>query len=124
MHRNLAALLIIGVLLVNKATRSGKEIFAFGAQKYGLATVIGERTAGAVVAGRLFPLPNGDLLYLAVRGSRIDGITLEGVGVVPDIVVPMDIRYRGGSDPQLARALEFLDRRLSPQPAAAAGERR
>ena len=101
------------VLLINRYTRSGKEIFAFGAQKYGLATLIGERTAGAVVAGRLFPISNGDLLYLAVKGARVDGMVLEGIGVNPDIHVPMDIRHCEGSDPQLERALAFFDSLLA-----------
>lgn len=96
------------VFLVNKTSRSGKEILAFGAKKYQLATVIGERTAGEVVGGRLFPLSSGDLLYLAVRSGVIDGVILEGVGVAPDIEVPMDIRYCQGKDPQLEQAVEYL----------------
>ena len=96
------------VFLVNKTTRSGKEILAFGAKQYQLATVIGERTAGAVVGAALFPLSNGDLLYLAVRNSLVDGVNLEGVGVVPDIEIPMDIRYCQGQDKQLERAVEYL----------------
>lgn len=101
------------VYLVNKASRSGKEILAFGARKFHLATVIGERTAGAVVGGSLFPLSNGDLLYLAVRSSEIDGVNLEGVGVAPDIEVPMDIRYSRGKDPQLMRAIDHLVKKLA-----------
>lgn len=100
------------VFLVNHATRSGKEVLAFGAKKYQLATVIGERTAGAVVGARLFPLSNGDLLYLAVRSSEIDGVRLEGVGVAPDIEVPMDIRYCAGKDTQLEHAVEYLTKIL------------
>jgi carboxyl-terminal processing protease len=96
------------VYLVNKTSRSGKEILAFGAQKYNLATVIGERTAGAVLAAALYPLSNGDLLYLAGKSCLIDGVNLEGVGVVPDIEVPMDIRYCEGKDVQLERAVDYL----------------
>lgn len=96
------------VLLVNRTSRSGKELLAFGARRYEHVTVIGEQTAGAVVGARLFPLSNGDLLYLAVRSARIDGVKLEGVGVAPDINIPMDIRYCRGSDVQLDRAVEFL----------------
>ena len=86
------------VYLVNGTSRSGKEILAFGAKKYKLATVIGENTAGAVTAGTPLPLSNGDLLYLAVHSSRIDGVVLEGVGVAPDIEAPMDIRFARGKD--------------------------
>jgi carboxyl-terminal processing protease len=103
------------VYLVNRASRSGKELIAFGAKKYKLATVIGERTAGAVVAGSLFPLSNGDLLYLACMSALVDGVKLEGVGVAPDIEVPMDIRYSNGKDIQLEKAVEFLSNALSTQ---------
>lgn len=96
------------VLLVNQTSRSGKEILAFGAKQYQLATVIGERTAGAVLGATLFPISNGDLLYLAGQRCLIDGVNLEGVGVPPDIEIPMDIRYCQGKDIQLERALEYL----------------
>ncbi len=96
------------VYLVNKATRSGKELLAFGAKAYKFATVIGERTAGAATAGRLFPLSNGDLLYLAVLGTEINGVKLEGVGVAPDIEVPVDIRYSSGKDIQLEKSINYL----------------
>ena len=96
------------VYLVNGFSRSGKELLAFGARKYRLATVIGERTPGHVLGGRLFPLSNGDALYLAVQHCRVDGVDLEGVGVAPDIEVPFDIRYCAGHDLQLEKALEHL----------------
>jgi len=96
------------VYLVNGFSRSGKELIAFGAKRYDLATVIGERTAGQVLGGRLFPLSNGDLLFLAVQEYRIDGVDLEGVGVEPDIEVPFDVRYCTGNDAQIERAVEYL----------------
>ncbi len=96
------------VYLVNAFSRSGKEFLAYGAMKYNLATVIGERTPGQTLGGRLFPLSNGDALFLAVQSCRIDGVNLEGVGVAPDIEVPFDIRYCAGHDTQLERALEYL----------------
>jgi hypothetical protein len=39
---------------------------------------VGERTAGAVLAGRCFLLSDRSLLYLAVAGIRGDGERLEG----------------------------------------------
>ena len=98
------------VLLVNEGSRSGKEIFAFGFQKYGIGPVIGARTAGAVVGGRPYLIRPGILLYLAVADVRADGERLEGRGVTPDVVVPFDIRYANGSDPQLDAAIEQLFR--------------
>ncbi len=99
--------------LVNAFSRSGKELLAFGARKYKMATVIGEQTPGQTLGGRLFPLSNNDLLFLAVQSSRIDGVNLEGVGVVPDIEVPFDVRYCSGHDLQFEKAVEHLVEQLS-----------
>lgn len=96
------------VYLTNSKTTSGKEILAFGARKHGLATVIGERTAGAVAGGALFPLSNDDFLYLAVEKAEIDGEKLEGVGVEPDIWVPSNLPYSAGKDYQIERSVKFL----------------
>ncbi len=99
--------------LVNGFSRSGKELLAFGAKKYGLATVIGERTAGHVLGGRLFPLSNGDMLFLAVQQYRIDGVDLEGIGVEPDVEIPFDVRYCAGRDVQIEKAVDYLVEKLS-----------
>ncbi|MHB9154918.1 MAG: S41 family peptidase, partial [Endomicrobiales bacterium] len=98
------------VMLVNKNTRSGKEVLAYGFKKYGLGAVVGEKTGGEVLAGRLFVISDGSLLYLAVGEPRVDGELLEGAGVEPDIAVPADFRYSGGKDPQLEKAVECLSR--------------
>ncbi|MCP3980296.1 MAG: trypsin-like serine protease [bacterium] len=94
------------VLLVNGGTRSGKEVLAHGFRTLDIGPVVGSRTAGAVTAGRLFRLSNDDLLYLAVSDILVDGVRLEGRGVEPDVVVPFEVEYSGGVDPQLDRALE------------------
>ncbi len=96
------------VLLVNGSTTSGKEIFAYGLQKYGLGQVVGERTAGAVLGGRPYPLKAGGILYLAVTDATVDGERLEGRGVTPDVVVARPIPFCAGADPQLQAALELL----------------
>jgi len=96
------------VLLINGGSRSGKEPVAYGAKKHHLARLVGERTAGAVTFGQPICLSDGSLLYLAVADARVDGERLEGRGVSPDVEVPFDVRYAGGKDPQLERALELL----------------
>jgi carboxyl-terminal processing protease len=94
------------VLLVNGGSRSGKEVVAFAMKQREMAKVVGERTAGAVLAGTPLRLSNGDLLYLAVMDGAVDGTRLEGVGVTPDIEVPDALPYAAGKDPQLEKALE------------------
>jgi carboxyl-terminal processing protease len=96
------------VMLVNKGSRSGKEILAYGFKKYGIGKVVGTKTAGAVVGGSPFLLEDGNLLYLAVVDVLVDGERLEGKGVIPDIEVPSPLEYAQGKDPQLEKAVEVL----------------
>jgi carboxyl-terminal processing protease len=96
------------VLLINRRSTSGKELFTFGFKKLGLGQVVGETTAGAVVAGRGFLLSNDDVLYLAVSDITIDGQRLEGRGVEPNVFVERPLPYAAGADPQLDRAIELL----------------
>jgi carboxyl-terminal processing protease len=95
-------------LLINGGTRSGKEVLTYGFKKYGYGEVVGERTAGALLAGRGFLLSDGSFLMVAVNDVSIDGERLEGKGVEPSIEVPFDLRYAAGRDPQLDKAVEIL----------------
>jgi carboxyl-terminal processing protease len=95
-------------LLINAGTRSGKEVLTFGFKKYGYGEVIGERTAGALLAARAFVLSDDSLMIIAVDDVAVDGERLEGRGVEPTIPVPFDLPYAGGRDPQLDRAVRAL----------------
>jgi len=94
------------VLLVNERSTSGKEMIAFTVKKRRLGTIVGKRTAGALLAGGIFPLMSRALLYLAVADVRIDGERLEGKGVEPDVEVEEALPFANGADPQLEKALE------------------
>jgi C-terminal processing protease CtpA/Prc len=95
------------VAIIDEGTRSGMEIFAYALKSNGVR-LVGMPTAGDVVAGRGFVLPDDSLLILAVADVYVDGARLEGVGVSPDLEVPFDIRYAAGKDPQLDAALSDL----------------
>ncbi len=95
-------------LLINAGTRSGKEVLTFGFKKYGYGEVIGERTAGALLAARAFLLSDDSLMIIAVDDVAVDGERLEGRGVEPTIRVPFDLPYAAGRDPQLDRAVRAL----------------
>ena len=95
------------VLLINGGSRSGKEMVAYSLKKHKRAHLIGERTAGAVVAGKAILLSDRSFLYLAAMDVRIDGERLEGKGVEPDIVVPDSFPFANGKDPQFEAALKF-----------------
>ena len=95
------------VLLVNKGSRSGKEILAFGFKQHKIGPIVGSKTAGAVVGGSPFIMKNGSVLYLAVADVLINNkYRLEGSGVKPDINVPFSLEYSQGVDPQKQRAIE------------------
>ncbi|MGI9403676.1 MAG: S41 family peptidase [Hyphomicrobium sp.] len=96
------------VLLINNGTRSGKEVLTYGFKKNGYGEVVGERTAGALLAGRAFLLSDGSLLILAVNDVAVDGERLEGKGVAPTIEVPFELPYAAGKDPQLNKAISIL----------------
>jgi carboxyl-terminal processing protease len=100
------------VMLVNQGSRSGKEILAYGFKKYGIGTLVGTKTAGAVVGGRAFLLDDGNLLYLAVVDVLVDGERLEGKGVIPDVEVPFPLEYARGKDPQIDKSIELLLQQL------------
>jgi C-terminal processing protease CtpA/Prc len=100
------------VAIIDEGTRSGMEILANALKLNGIP-LVGSKTAGAVVAGRGFLLPDDSLLVLAVADVLVDGGRLEANPVEPDIEVPFDFRYAGGTDPQLDAALGEMAKRLS-----------
>jgi carboxyl-terminal processing protease len=100
------------VALINGGTRSGKEILAYGLKRHRLGTLVGSRTAGAVLAARAFMLRDHSLLLVAVTDVLVDGERLEGQGVAPDVEVPFQLPYAQGHDPQLAEAIRLLVARL------------
>ena len=108
------------VVLIDDASGSAAEIFAAVLQDHGRATLIGRRTAGAVLASWFYRLPDGGELQL----SRMDYVTpkgnrIESIGVQPDIVVPRTFQdIRTGRDRDLEKALEVL-REGAPRRAAA-----
>jgi carboxyl-terminal processing protease len=95
------------VLLVDRSTRSGKELLAHAFRRHAIGPVVGERTAGAATGGRAYAVGPEALLYLAVLDVRVDGERLEGVGVEPDLVVSSELRFSAGADPRRERALEL-----------------
>lgn len=94
-------------ILINGGTRSGKEVIAYAVKRHNLGTLIGQRTAGAVMGGRCYLLPDKSLLYLAIADIEVDGQRLEGRGVSPHIQVLDALPFAEGSDPQLEKALEI-----------------
>lgn len=95
-------------LVINRGSRSGKEVLAHAFKEFHLGPVVGETTAGALLAGSAFLLGDDSLLIVAVNDVKVNGVRVEGVGVSPTVVVPFDIRYVAGCDPQIDKAVELL----------------
>lgn len=96
------------VALINGGSRSGKELLAYSLRTSGRAQLVGDRTAGYVLAGRLYPLDERTALYLAVADGDVDGTRIEGVGVQPDVSIP-NPQYRNEiAQAQFDKAKELL----------------
>lgn len=101
------------VALIDEGSRSGLEVFAYALKVNGIP-LVGARTAGALLAGRAFLLPDDSLLELAVTDAVIgDGVRLEGSGVQPDLPVSFSLPYAAGADPQREAAIEEMRRILA-----------
>jgi carboxyl-terminal processing protease len=100
------------VTLINGGSRSGKELLAYSLKQTGRSTLVGEKTAGAVLAGRLFDINERAALYLAVAGGDVKGTILEGTGVSPDVEVRATPAERGQNDEQYAEAVRILRKKL------------
>ena len=105
-------------VLVNGDTYSAAELFAAALQEYEAAIVVGEHTTGKGHYQNTFRLPDGSAAVLSVgRYCTPKGVNLDGVGIAPDVEVPVDEelywQIYGGyvapcDDPQIQAALEAL----------------
>lgn len=102
------------VVLIGPGSASASEIFAHVMQQEKRATVVGRRSAGAVIVSRFYDLPGGGRLQVPIQDYiGIDGQRLEGRGVTPDVVVPAPTiaDWRAGRDLELDAAEGVLSGR-------------
>ncbi|EHK53715.1 peptidase S41 [Mesorhizobium alhagi CCNWXJ12-2] len=101
------------VAIIDEGSRSGLEVFAYALKVNGIP-LVGARTAGALLAGRGYLLPDDSLLEVAVSDAVLEENTrLEGAGVEPDLPVPFSLPYAAGNDPQRDAAIEEMRRILA-----------
>ncbi len=94
-------------ILTSPFTASAAESFAYAAQAGDLATIVGEKTAGAGNHGSGFAELPGDFKAFVATGTVTNPVTKagwEGVGVKPDVAVPAGEALRAAH----VRALESL----------------
>lgn len=99
------------VVLVNSGTASAAEIIAGAFLDSGKTVLIGEKTFGKGSVQGLYPLSDKSVLHITTakwltpKGSEIDG-----VGLRPNLQIPLTPEDAAkGLDPQLDRAIEFLN---------------
>ena len=105
-------------VLVNRDSYSAAEFFAAALSEYEVATVVGEQTSGKGYFQYTFQLNDGSAVGLSSgKYFTPKGQSLEGVGITPDVEVPVDeetylLIYYGQleprEDPQIQAALEVL----------------
>jgi carboxyl-terminal processing protease len=98
------------VVLVNGGTASASEIVAGALQDYGRASLIGEKTFGKGSVQLVYDLTDQSSLHVTVaRWLTPNRHRIDGEGLKPDVeVIPTEEDRAGGTDPQLERAVAYL----------------
>jgi carboxyl-terminal processing protease len=113
------------VVLVDSRSGSAAEVFARVIQLEKRGTVIGDRTAGAVMQSRQYSRQLG-VDIVTYFGASIteadlimsDGKSLENVGVMPDeLLLPTAADVASHRDPVLAHAVELVGLKMMPDKA-------
>lgn len=98
-------------ILVDGGSASTSEILAGGLKDLGRARVFGTPTAAAALPSVFEMLPNGDAFQYAIANYISEGgKPLEGIGVVPDVVVPLTREaLLAGKDPAFDAAVKWIE---------------
>ena len=106
-------------VLVNGNSYSAAEFFAVALQEYDKAVVVGTKTTGKGYFQQTYQLSDGSAVGLSVgKYYTPNGISLEGVGITPDVIEEVDAAtemaiYYGQlaplDDPQIVAALAALN---------------
>lgn len=113
------------VVLIDSKSASAAELFARVVQLEKRGTVVGDRSAGAVMEAKEFSYHSGFQTVIFFGASithadliMTDGKSLEHHGVVPDVTsLPSAQDLADGSDPVLARAVEVAGGKITPEAA-------
>lgn len=114
-----ACLEIPMAVLVNGNSYSAAEFFAAALSEKDWAKVVGEQTSGKGYYQIMYRLADGSAVGLSVgKYYTAEGKCLEGVGIIPDVTVPVDSQtaaaiYAGTlkpeEDPQIQAAIQALE---------------
>lgn len=97
------------VVLIDGGSASASEILAGAFKDYQRATIIGEKTAGALGGSVTVALPEGGMSVTVERILSPRNAQVEGVGISPDVPVTLTVTdMEHGDDTQLQAALRAL----------------
>lgn len=103
------------VVLVNGNSASASEIVTGAIQDYKRGYIMGTQTRGKGSVNQFFPLDDGSAIYLSIEyWYTPNGRQIQGEGIIPDEIVEItqeDIEQ--GIDPQLNRAIEYIQNEIN-----------
>ena len=113
------------IVLVDSKSASASEVLARVVQIERRGTVLGDKSAGAVMEARHYPYHNGFETIVPYAASiteadlvMTDGRSLEHVGVLPDVLlVPTASDLAAGLDMVMARAVVLGGGKMTPEAA-------
>ncbi len=97
------------VVLIDQGSASASEIFAGALQDHDAATLIGTRSFGKGSVQELIDIGDASLKVTVARWLTPSGRSISDGGLTPDIQVEFTQEdFAEGTDPQKARAVQFL----------------
>lgn len=102
------------VALIDRGTRSAKELVAFEWRRRKIGALVGQTTRGAFLgvdtASGFMKLSDDSVLMVPGIDMRavVGGVDIEGEGVPPDVAVEDPLPYANGEDPILTQGIKTL----------------
>jgi carboxyl-terminal processing protease len=97
------------IVLVNSGSASASEIVAGAIQDQGRGIILGEVSFGKGSVQNTLTLPDGSELRVTIaRWYTPDNNTIDGQGITPDVIVPLEGEFGTETDSQIRRAIELL----------------
>ncbi|MGB2856564.1 MAG: S41 family peptidase, partial [Dehalococcoidia bacterium] len=102
------------VVLVNSNSASSSEVVAGALQDHMRGIVIGTQTLGKGAVNHFRELSDGSAIYItSARWYTPNRQQIEGQGITPDEIIEItEDDLARGYDPQLERAIEYIESQL------------